>query len=145
MKKTLAALLIISGACLSGSAIANQSDWTTENVYKAIVTEAVGEGPDGMRYVASCFWNRRTYGLDLGSVGARRADVEDFVEKQSLHLRELAHQLAVRVVDGEGSFDLVNGATQFESTDFQAPEWVRDGEYRSVFKYRHHIFYRKVS
>ena len=118
--------------------------YSVEQVYRAIATEAIGEGREGMEYVASCFWNRQRVGLSLGSSGAQRPGVEKWLEAQPGDLLSYAHHLATRVVDGVEDFDVVRGATHFESVDFKPPSWVADGSHVEVFRYKKHVFYRRA-
>jgi spore germination cell wall hydrolase CwlJ-like protein len=129
------------GTCTPAHA---ETEWTTENVYKAIVTESIGEGREGMEYVASCFWNRRNAGMSLGSCGVVRSNIDGFLHRQPESLLCYAHHLADRVIHGADSFDVVKGATQFESTDFPVPSWAKTGDYIEVFRYKKHVFYRRI-
>lgn len=115
-------------------------DFEVENVYKAIVGEAIGEGRDGMLLVASCFSNRLHNGESLGSAASKRKDIDVFIAKQPAALLEYAHHLAVRVVEGQ-HFDYVLGATRFESTDFPSPAWVENGEFFECMRHGKHVFY----
>jgi hypothetical protein len=114
--------------------------YEVETVYNAIATEAIGEGREGMTYVASCFWNRDRAGLPLGSSGARRSDLNQWLAAQPESLLAYAYHLAVRVVHGSGDFDRVKGGTHFESTDFPTPYWV--GDHKEVFRHGKHVFYK---
>ena len=115
--------------------------YEVETVYHAIATEAIGEGREGMEYVASCFWNRDRAGLPLGSSGAKRRNLKEWLAAQPDGLLSYAYHLAVRVVHGAGNFDVVKGATHFESVSFKTPYWVADGSHKEVFRHGKHIFY----
>ena len=146
--KDIKALLIVITGTLLGIFILilpvhAASEWTTENVYKAIATEAIGEGREGMGYVASALYNRRVHGLNMGSSGLSRPGVDAWLQKQPVRLLEHARQLADRVMYDENEFDTVNGATHFESTDFPTPSWVKDGSHVEVFRYKKHVFYKR--
>lgn len=137
--------LFMVSACFIGCKLAHaETEYTVTNIYHAIATESIGEGKEGMEYVASCFWNRKHNGLSLGSVGVGRRNLKEWLAKQPEDLLAYAHQLADRVVNGVDDFDIVKGATHFESTNFPEPSWVVHGPYREVFRYKHHIFYKKV-
>lgn len=119
---------------------------TTEDqtkVYLIIVTEAIGEGKKGMEYVASCIWNEMEQDDRVYFAGPNRKNLTAFLEAQPEDLLAYADHLAARVCFGEGDFDLVHGATRFESTDFETPKWARNGEYIEVFRYKKHVFYKK--
>lgn len=140
----LAALLVMSlflGPCKPSYAA---TQWTVDNVYKAIATEAIGEGREGMEYVASALRNRRAAGLNIGCSGLHRRSVDTWLRSQPESSLAYAYHLAGRVVDGVDGFDWVHGATHFESTDFKSPDWVKDGSHKEVFRYGKHVFYKKV-
>lgn len=133
--------LILLAACLI-SLSTPVFAYEIEKVYVAIATEAIGEGRKGMEYVASCFWNRQRAGLPLGSSGINRHGLATWLEAQPDDLLDYAHHLADRVVYGVKDFDLVRGATHFESLDFPPPSWVKDGSHVEVFRYGKHVFYK---
>lgn len=141
----LAIWLFMVTACFVGCKFAHaaETEWTTENVYRAIATESIGEGKEGMEYVASCFWNRMHNHLNMGSSGLLRRDMDKWLAQQPEPLLSYAHHLADRVIYGVDRFDTVNGATQFESIDFPLPKWVTSNLYTAVFHYKKHIFYAK--
>lgn len=109
-----------------------------EETYEAIlITEAGGEGEDGMVAVGEVLRNRGW--SPRGFFGLARNDLQKFIARESETTRRAARRACRRVLDGS---DLTKGATHYENVEaFGVPRWAK--KMKITRKLGRHTFYQE--
>ena len=95
----------------------------TPAIWKVIMAEAVSEGRSGMYAVACVIRNRG--GKLNGFMGAKRPDLDHFVQKQGQRYIHMAKEIQEEVFERNGT-DITKGATHFENIrSFGMPYWAK--------------------
>lgn len=132
---TLSSLLAVTGLARvnSYSASKNLNSYETNTILTCIVGEAADQGLVGMIAVAEAIRNRGTLS---GVIGCSRKgffmEQPDTVKKNAMFAWEQSR-----------NSNLTNGATHWESTDFEVPYWANEDNKRA--QVGKHVFYKVVS
>jgi len=118
------------------------SEIETEQAMKCLLGEARSEGIEGMTAVGEVL--RRSPKVPFYGAKNIRNKGERWYALEKGKWRQLPSQLVEKAkkawIASENS-NLTNGATNFESVDFEVPYWAK--EMREVARVKKHIFYKK--
>lgn len=108
-------------------------------VYRTLIAEAANQGQEGM-YAVGCVMRNRAWNLK-GFSGARRKDLEGFVQRQPRSVRADAERVVESLLGGQ--HDVTLGATHYENIGaFGKPWWVDAGECVQTVQIGSHAFFK---
>ena len=112
-----------------------------DNLWKPVLVEATGEGRTGMYAVACVYRNRISKGMNLGSSGMKRKDLDRFIYLQGRQQEIIAKDVVYEVFV-EHKEDVTGGATYFENIEeFGIPYWYYD--MNETCKIGNHTFFKE--
>ena len=106
-------------------------------IEKVLIAEGASEGFDGL-YAIACVMRNRRWNLN-GFSGARRRNLDDFVRRQPLQVRNDAQRIVHKV--RRGTTDTTLGATHYENVEAFGVPWWAEGQ-DPVFKIGRHTFWK---
>lgn len=109
MNRTLFLIFIIMGVGLL-----TYHHHPSSYIWKAVLAEASGEGYLGMKGVGCVFRNRLRKGMDIGSEGLKRKDLNSFLRKEGQEQKRKAKAIYKEVFINKCP-DITNGALYFEN------------------------------
>ena len=134
--RILFSILVITLAILCAWAI---PAWASPQYYQVLMAEAVSEGELGMMAVACVIRNRN--GNLSGFYGAKRADLDDFCQRQGKKWIDIAKKIEKNYIWGDMP-DITFGATHYEAIEkYGIPYWAKDMVV--TIKIGDHTFYKK--
>ena len=145
---TMLWMVIIAMAAVMFCGMAEGSPRYPANLWKGLLGEAIGDGPEGMTAVCHVYKNRLNKGMRLGCVALKRKSLNKFIAEQLAYGRRIgrdykkeAKNIINKVFRGE-SKDPTGGALFYENIEiFGVPYWAKDMVVTT--KLKSHTFYKR--
>ena len=111
INRTLLLIFVIMGVGLLA-----YSQHPSSYIWKAVLVEASGEGYLGMKGVGCVFRNRLRKGMDIGSEGLKRNDLNSFLRTEGEEQKKKAKAIYTEVFVNKCP-DITDGALYFENIE----------------------------